>query len=75
MTFKIVKLNSGEKPSYFRIKITDDPRHVDAFVMTKKMTRYILPVEYRISVIFKDQDLGLFCTGIAKAGKKDLVTI
>jgi len=39
------------------------------------MTRYLLPGEYHISVIFKDQDLGLFCAGIAKAGKKDLVTI
>jgi len=36
MTFKISKLNSGEKSSDFRIKITDNPRHVDAFVMTKK---------------------------------------
>jgi len=35
----------------------------------KTMVRYLLPGEYRISVIFKDKDQGFFCVGIAKAGE------
>ena len=70
MTFKISKLNHGEKTDDFKINITDNPRHIDPFKMNKKtMIRYLLPGEYRISVIFKNKDQGLFCVGIAKAGE------
>ena len=70
MTLKISKLNSGEKSSDFKLNITDNPRHVDIFEMDKKtMVRYLLPGEYRISVIFKDKNQGFFCVGIAKAGE------
>ncbi len=44
MTFKISKLNHGEKTSDFKINITDNLRHVDTFKMNKKtMIRYLLP--------------------------------
>jgi hypothetical protein len=52
MIFKISKLNSGEKTSDFKINITVNPRHVDIFQMDKKtMVKYLLPGEYRISII------------------------
>jgi hypothetical protein len=66
--FKISNLNTGEKPSDFKIHISDNPRHVDDFVMSNKIVvRYLLPGAYRISAIFKDQNQGYFCVGIAKA--------
>jgi hypothetical protein len=73
MTFKISKLYTGKKISNFKIHISNNPRHIDDFTMKKEtMVRYLLPGEYRISVIFKDQNQGYFCVGIAKAGESRL---
>ncbi len=69
MIFKISKLNPEEKTTDFKIHVSDNPSHIEDFVMTKKtMQRYLLPGNYRISVIFRGENQGDFCIGSGKVG-------
>jgi hypothetical protein len=67
--FKISKLNPEEKTTDFKIHVSDNPRHLEDFVMTKKtMQRFLLPGNYRISAIFRGENQGDFCIGSGKVG-------
>jgi hypothetical protein len=67
--FKISKLNPEEKTTDFKIHVSDNPRHIEDFVMTKKtMQRFLLPGNYRISAIFRGENQGDFCIGYGKVG-------